>query len=53
VPKQARHVDPEQLAFELASLASGAMVELQMFKSDKTLERARTAINARLAAIAI
>jgi AcrR family transcriptional regulator len=41
-------VDPEQLAFELGSVATGAMVELQMFKDPKTIERARVALARRL-----
>jgi AcrR family transcriptional regulator len=38
----------EQLAFELNSLATGAIVELQMFKDPKTIERARGAVLRRL-----
>ncbi|HET8939070.1 MAG TPA: TetR/AcrR family transcriptional regulator [Polyangiales bacterium] len=46
--KEIKDVDPEQLAFELVALATGAMVELQMFKSPKTLQRVRVATEQRL-----
>jgi AcrR family transcriptional regulator len=43
-----RGTDTEQVAFELISLATGAMVELQMFKSEKTLQRVRDAVARRI-----
>lgn len=43
-----RATDIDQLAFELSSLAAGAMVELQMFKSEQTIERAREAVKSRV-----
>jgi AcrR family transcriptional regulator len=44
----ARNTDAEQVAFELTSLATGAMVELQMFKREETLQRVREAIARRI-----
>lgn len=41
-------IDAEQLGFELVALATGAMVELQMFKNPKTLQRVRAAVEHRL-----
>jgi AcrR family transcriptional regulator len=39
-----RATDADQVAFELTSLATGAMVELQMFKNERTLQRVRDAV---------
>ena len=47
-----RGADVGQLAFELTSLASGAVGELQMFKDAQTLARARAAIRGWLARVA-
>ncbi|MDB4973814.1 MAG: transcriptional regulator, TetR family [Myxococcaceae bacterium] len=47
-----RGTDTDQLAFELGSLAAGAMVELQMFKKEETIKRARKAVRGRLLVIA-
>jgi hypothetical protein len=53
VPRKqiARSTDAEQVAFELTSLATGAMVELQMFKSEQTLRRVRDAVALRISGL--
>ena len=45
-------VDPEQLAFELDALGSAANHQYQLLRDERALDRARTAIRARLDAAA-
>jgi AcrR family transcriptional regulator len=47
------HADPEQVAYELDALGGSANVRFQLDRDEAWFERARTAIQARLAALKV